>query len=248
VAALGRFQETLMRRLGPLPGLLAASAVALAAAAVAALAPGSPLAATCAGAGASHAALVVEHGDGSVVTRCVAFDTAAVTGQRLLDSSGVAWSGQTFGGFGEAVCAVDAEPEHYSSCPGSDNYWAVFVSRGGGAWQLTSVGISSLTLNDGDAEGLRYVPAVGTPAPPPVPAGVCSDAAGPSGAGAAGAGGTAGASVRPAANPGAASSSRPGSSVDLGLLAAAVVAIGLGGLALLRLVLRRSAPARRPSR
>ena len=233
-----------MRRLGPLPGLIGAAAVALAAAAVPALAPGSPLAATCAGAGASHAALVVEHGDGSVVTRCFAFDTAAVTGQRLLDSSGVAWSGQTFGGFGEAVCAVDAEPEHYSTCPGSDNYWAVFVSRGGGAWQLTSVGISSLTLSDGDAEGLRYVPAVGTPAPPPVPAGVCSDAAAPSGPG------TAGATPRGAGSTtgAAASSAGSGSSVDIGLLAAAVVAIGLGGLALLRLVLRRSTPARRPSR
>jgi hypothetical protein len=192
---------------------------------------------TCAGAGASHAALVVEHGDGSVVTRCVAFDTAAVTGQRLLDSSGVAWSGQTFGGFGEAVCAVDAEPEHYSTCPGSDNYWALFVSRGGGAWQLTSVGISSLTLSDGDAEGLRYIPSVGDPAAPPSPAGICTPGA---------------ASAAPVGQVGGTGSLVPsrgsGSGADLGLLAAAVVAIGLGGLALLRLVLRRSAPARRPSR
>jgi hypothetical protein len=164
------------------PAVLLAAAVASSVAALAALAPGSPLASSCAAAGSNHAALVVEHGDGSVVTRCVAFASATVTGQQLLDSSGVAWSGESFGGFGEAVCSVDSEPAHYSVCPGKDNYWAVFVSRGGAAWQLASVGISTLTLGPGDAEGLRYVPAVGDPVAPPAPAGVCAAAAASAGA------------------------------------------------------------------
>lgn len=151
--------------------------VALAVAALAALAPGSPIAGSCAGAGSNRAALVAEHGDGSVVTRCVSFDAATLTGEGLLNASGVAWSGQSYGGFGAAVCALDAEPAHYSTCPGKDDYWAVFISRGSGAWQLASIGISSLALGDGDALGFRYVPAVGTPAPPPSPAGVCTTAA-----------------------------------------------------------------------
>ncbi len=82
--------------------------------------------------GLAHAALVVEHGDGSVVTRCVAFDASSVSGEELLDRSGVAWSSQTFGGFGDAVCALDGEPARYVDCPGKDSYWAVFVARGGG--------------------------------------------------------------------------------------------------------------------
>jgi hypothetical protein len=164
------------RGLGRWRAVLLAGAVASSVAALAALAPGSPLASSCAGAGPHHAALVVEHGDGSVVSRCVSFDTATVTGEQLLNVSGVAWSGQTFGGFGEAVCAVDSEPAHYSTCPGKDSYWAVFVSHGGAAWQLASVGISTMTLSDGDAEGLRYVPAVGDPVAPPAPAGVCAAA------------------------------------------------------------------------
>jgi hypothetical protein len=53
------------------------------------------------------------------------------------------------------------------------------VSRAGGAWQLSNVGISSLTLADGDAEGFRYVPSSGIPAVPPSPAGVCAAAAPP---------------------------------------------------------------------
>jgi len=108
----------------------------------------------------------VEHGDGSVVTSCVAFNGDSISGEELLNQSGVAWSSQTFGGFGDAVCAIDGEPSRYVDCPGKDSYWAVFVSRGGGPWQLASVGISSLTLGDGDAEGFRYVPEAGIPAAP----------------------------------------------------------------------------------
>ncbi|MGA3058683.1 MAG: hypothetical protein ABSE70_11780, partial [Candidatus Limnocylindrales bacterium] len=158
---------------------IAALALAASLAALASLAPGSPAPSTCAAAGSHRAALVVEHGDGSVLTRCVALDPSVVTGEQLLNASGIAWSGQTFGGFGAAVCAVDGEPARYSSCPGKDAYWAVFVARGGGAWRLSNVGISALTLGDGDAEGFRYVPSSGTPAAPPLPVGACPTAASP---------------------------------------------------------------------
>ena len=147
--------------------------VALMLAALASLAPVSAMVPTCAAAGAHHAALVVDHGDGSAVTRCVAFDTRQISGEQLLTLSGIAWSGQTFGGFGEAVCALDGEPARYVDCPGKESYWAVFVSNGGGAWQLAGVGISSLVLGDGDAEGFRYVPASGVAAVPSSPAGLC---------------------------------------------------------------------------
>ena len=156
---------------------LALGFLALTLGALASLAPVAPAAPTCAAAGAHHAALVVEHGDGSVATRCVAFDTTDVTGEQLLTLSGIAWSGQTFGGFGDAVCALDGEPARYVDCPGKDSYWSVFVASGGGSWQLSNVGISSLVLRDGDAEGLRYVPAVGNPVAPTSPVGVCAAAA-----------------------------------------------------------------------
>jgi hypothetical protein len=162
--------ETLMRRLA------VSFVVAVSMAVLASLAPASPVPSACAAAGSHHAALVVEHGDGSVVSRCVAFDASQVTGEELLNASGIVWSGQTFGGFGDAVCSMDGEPARYSSCPGKDGYWAVFVVRGGGAWQLSNVGISTLTLADGDAEGFRYVPSSGNQVAPPLPAGICAPA------------------------------------------------------------------------
>jgi hypothetical protein len=145
-------------------------------AAFAALAPVTPAVPGCAAAGSNHAAVLVEHADGSVVTRCVAFDADSISGEELLNRSGVAWSGQTFGGFGDAVCALDGEPARYSDCPGKDRYWAVFMARGGGAWQLANVGISTIALHDGDAEGFRYVPSSGVPTVPVTAAGVCAAA------------------------------------------------------------------------
>jgi hypothetical protein len=146
-------------------------------AALVSLAPVAPLVPACAAAGANHAALVVEHADGSVVTRCVAFDADSISGEDLLNRSGLAWSAQTFGGFGDAVCALDGEPAQYTECLGKDRYWAVFVARTGGSWQLANVGISTMTLRDGDAEGFRYEPASGLPATPVSAAGVCVAAA-----------------------------------------------------------------------
>ena len=148
--------------------------IAVALAALASLAPGTPAASPCAAAGSHHAALVVEHADGSTVTSCVAFDTDAISGEQLLTLAGIGWSSQNFGGFGDAVCALDGEPTRYAECPGKDRYWAVFVARAGGSWQLANVGISTLALHDGDAEGFRYVPASGVPAAPPSPAAVCA--------------------------------------------------------------------------
>jgi hypothetical protein len=148
-------------------------------AALASLAPGTSATSPCAAAGSHRAAVVVEHADGSTVTRCVAFDTNAISGERLLTLSGIGWSSQSFGGFGDAVCALDGEPARYAECPGKDRYWAVFVARAGGSWQLANVGISTLVLHDGDAEGVRFVPASGVPAAPVSASGVCAAAATP---------------------------------------------------------------------
>ena len=206
--------------------LLAILAVAAVLGALASLAPLRPAPAACAGSGSHHAALVVEHGDGSVVRRCVAFDGDSINGEQLLNDSGVAWSGQSFGGFGEAVCALDGEPARYTECPGADRYWAVFAARstgsGTGEWQLTSVGISGLTLHDGDAEGLRYGPTSGTPAAPASPAGACAAAA----------------PVFETASPSPETGTHSGP--DLGLLAAVVGAAALAGLGIVRLLLRRT--------
>ena len=256
--------------------------IAAALAALASLAPVAPVVSGCAAAGSHRAALVVEHADGSTVTRCVAFDTDAISGEQLLTLSGIGWSSQSFGGFGDAVCALDGEPARYAECPGKDRYWAVFVARAGGSWQLANVGISTLVLHDGDAEGFRYVAASGALAAPVSAVGVCAAAATPAPRGSvasntaaapptagaiptvaaarattavtdspapaapvsAGATATVGATATIGATAGATPrhetpAPTPSGGADLGLLAAAVVGGGLGGLAILRVLAGR---------
>lgn len=228
-----------MSRLRSGAAVTAVLAAWLAVASFAAAVPGSPFVATCAGAGPSHASLVIEHGDGSVVSRCVAFDTPTISGDRLLAAAGVSWSGQTFGGFGIAVCAVEEEPSRYGSCPGADRYWAVFEASGGD-WGLSPVGISSMTVADGDALGLRYVPTSGTPEPPVSATGVCPGTAeATSGTAEA----TSGASAASSSGAALGAEAKPGvpgrGGFDVGLASAVLVGAGLAGLAVFRLATGR---------
>ncbi len=121
-----------------------------------------------AGDGPSHVALVVEHGDGRLLVECVAFSGPAISGSDVLRLSGIEAATTGYAGLGQAVCQLDGEPATYP--PGcftdSGPYWALFVARAGGAWTVSSLGISSQTFRDGDAEGFRYDPQTGAPAPP----------------------------------------------------------------------------------
>jgi hypothetical protein len=118
-----------------------------------------PSAVGCASAAsAHHAALVIEHGSGATLKFCIGFNTEQVSGQYLLDASGVEKAEQDYGSTGQAVCQLDHEPEPYpAGCwTPSSPYWALYVSRGGGGWSASSLGVSSQTFRDGDAEGFRY--------------------------------------------------------------------------------------------
>jgi hypothetical protein len=153
-----------------------ALAISATAGPVLALSPIGPFAAsTCVGAGPNHAAVVVEHLDGSTVQRCVAFSGATIRGDDLLIASGIESDLQPLGGMGYAVCQVDGEPSRVPpNClpSGSDPYWVIFVASGGGPWATANKGISNLTFADGDAEGFHFYPQSGT-APPPMAASPC---------------------------------------------------------------------------
>ncbi len=214
-----------MRRIGPRRGLavcLLGALAGLAGSAVRMLpAPSLCTAATY----PHHVALVVELGDGEQVGRCVGFNASSISGEEVLQASGLEYATQDYGSLGQAVCQVDEEPAAYSTClPSSGSYWALFTSRAGGAWQAGDVGISSLDFANGDAEGLRYDPETGPDPAPPSPAGVCAAA----GSSAPASGGVA------SASPGAA-----GAGANPALIAAAAVFGVLLGLAGLQLVLRR---------
>lgn len=136
--------------------------------------PAAPL---CAQAASSHrVGLVVEHGDGLVVRRCVGFDTLTATALDVLQASGLEVGISTYGGgLGAAVCQIDYEPSTYP--PGcftsSGLYWVLFVSHAGGAWVTSDLGASNVSVTNGDDIGFRYDSQTGADPPPPSPAGTC---------------------------------------------------------------------------
>ncbi|GAC1653620.1 MAG: hypothetical protein NVS9B1_03230 [Candidatus Dormibacteraceae bacterium] len=147
--------------------------------------PGSPVHPTCSrAAGTHHVAVVVEHGTGAVLTACVAFSADQLSGDQVMQMSGIEYTTSGYGTLGNAVCQVDHEPATYPvGCwTSTSRYWGMFVSRAGGPWSVSSRGVSGQIFADGDALGWHYIPQSGAGGgPPPAPAGVCrSEAASPS--------------------------------------------------------------------
>jgi hypothetical protein len=164
-----------IRRLLRFTLALPLAAAGLAAASSAAGAgPAAPL---CAQAAVAHrAGVVVEHGDGRVIRRCVGLNTATTTALAVLQGSGLEVGTSSYGGgLGAAVCQIDYEPSTYP--PGcftsTGSYWVLFVSRAGGAWAVSDLGASNVAVGNGDDIGFRYDSQNGADPPPPSPAGTC---------------------------------------------------------------------------
>ncbi len=130
----------------------------------------SPAAPACVNAKAAHRAyLVVQHGDGKVVERCVGFPDAQLGGEELMKQSGIELQVQTFS-FGKAVCQLDNEPAQFSECfPKDKPTWSLYQSVGGGPWVQAQTGYTQVNLRDGEALGWKYAPPTASPAPPPLP-------------------------------------------------------------------------------
>jgi hypothetical protein len=123
-----------------------------------------------------HVGIVVEHGDGQVIRRCVGFDSATATALAVLQASGLEVGTSAYGGgLGEAVCQIDNEPATYPpGCfTGAGSYWVLFVAHSGGAWVNSALGASSETVAAGDDVGFRFDSQTGADPPPASPAGTC---------------------------------------------------------------------------
>jgi len=124
--------------------------------------------ASCAGTGAQHAYVVVEHLSGQSIQRCVAFGGGTLNGKQLMDQSGIPYQTQTFS-FGLGMCAVDNEPAQFTECfPKGKPYWNLFIEHAG-TWTSAQSAFDHVEVGPGDALGWRYVPAADqNPSPPPL--------------------------------------------------------------------------------
>lgn len=109
----------------------------------------------------NQAGLVIQHGDGRVVTACVSFAEPEISGVGLLERAGVSYIAQTGGG-GSAVCKLDGEGCDYPAedcfckCKGAECvYWA-YQSLRGGKWSYSQIGAASFRVKPGDVQGWAW--------------------------------------------------------------------------------------------
>ena len=110
--------------------------------------------------GANRVGLIVKHGDGSVITRCVAFDEPEISGYDVLVRAGLSVVVSGFSGVGAATCSIDGEGcsagNCFCQCQGNPCiYWA-YYHLAGGQWQYSGLGASSHTVHSGDVEGWAW--------------------------------------------------------------------------------------------
>lgn len=112
-----------------------------------------------------YADIVVDLGDGRVITRRVTFDTPTITGLEALQRSGLSLEVATYS-FGSAICAIEGVGCPATNCfCDSSRFWSYHYWDGG--WQMYMVGASNSTLSSGAVEGWAW--GAGDP-PPPVTA------------------------------------------------------------------------------
>jgi hypothetical protein len=112
--------------------------------------------------GDHRAGLVIRYADGSVQTQCVAFSEPSITGEELLQRSGLAVTLDYNAGLGGAVCSINNQgcaypiKDCFCKCTGIQcEYWA-YYHRTAAGWQYASSGASSFLVNDGALEGWSW--------------------------------------------------------------------------------------------
>jgi hypothetical protein len=112
----------------------------------------------------NQAGLVVEFGDGSLYTGCIAFEGESISGFDLLARSGLSLETAFDPSQGVAVCKIESD-----GCPADDcfcqmpEYWSYWNWSDGG-WTYAGSGSSLNRIGDGDVDGWSW----GAGNPPPV--------------------------------------------------------------------------------
>jgi len=115
--------------------------------------------------GPHRVGVVVCHGDGTTVTRCISFDEPDLSGYEALERSDLAVESISNPSQGVAVCRIDGEGCSTGNCfCDMPNYWT-YWNLVDGAWRYAAIGASARRVQDGDVDCWLW----GTGAPPPVP-------------------------------------------------------------------------------
>lgn len=107
----------------------------------------------------NQAGLLIQHGDGSVFSTCVAFEEPAINGLELLRRADVSVSADSSRGLGVTVCALDGEgcnyPEEncFCQCQGASCVYWQYWRLQEGEWQYSQLGATETKVSDGSVYG-----------------------------------------------------------------------------------------------
>jgi hypothetical protein len=109
-------------------------------------------------------ALVVRFDEEMVVTRCISFTEAQISGYEALERSGLEIVAN-FSGMGATICKIEATgcSADHCFCDSPPNYWSYWHLEGE-TWGYSQAGANDYQVSDGDVDGWGWGPAV----PPPV--------------------------------------------------------------------------------
>jgi hypothetical protein len=125
--------------------------------------------------GPNQVGLVVVHGDGDVLTRCIEFNEDEISGYDVLERSELDLNIEPSGGLGVTVCRLDGEgctfPQQpcFCQCAGGGDcvYWS-YWNRVENDWRYSGAGASSHFVGHGDIEGWVWgIGMISGAAPPP---------------------------------------------------------------------------------
>lgn len=112
----------------------------------------------------NRAGLVIQFGDGSIVTRCITFEGEKISGYEALEQTGLPLVA-AFDPMGAAVCKIgdDGCPADNCFCGQPEAYWSYWQLKNG-AWTYSGLGSSINYLYNGDVDGWAWSRGL----PPPV--------------------------------------------------------------------------------
>jgi hypothetical protein len=115
--------------------------------------------------GGDRVGLVVKFSDGDVFTSCIDYSGPGMTGEDVLDASGLPTVKQIYPGLGAAICKIGSDGCDYPNpdscfceCEGATcEYWAYFhLDQQAGEWIYSGMGASWNTVEAGDVEGWAW--------------------------------------------------------------------------------------------
>jgi hypothetical protein len=103
-----------------------------------------------------RAALVVQNGDASLLTACVAFTEESLSGFELLNRSGLEVASVTDPSLGTAICGIGAGGCPSTNCfCGMPDYWS-YWQPGEGDWAYAVIGSEQFLVKDGSIEAWSW--------------------------------------------------------------------------------------------